>query len=79
MNKKETRHYLKCEAPICNDDPNPNYKDEVIWRPGEKVCKRGPFEKFQKMQIEINKAFKQGKFKNVDKWYTAKMLEEESI
>lgn len=79
MTKKENRHYLNCEAPICNDDPNTNYKNEVIWYPGERTCKRGPYKKFQKVQVEINKLVKKEKFKDVDKWYTAKMLEEDSI
>lgn len=73
------RHYLRCEAPICNDDPNLNYKMKVIWYAGEKICLRGPYKKFQKKQREINKLVAKGKFKNVDVPYTAHDLETRSI
>ncbi len=72
-------HYLKCEAAICTGDPNPNYKNEVVWCPGEELCKKGPYKKFQKKQIDINDCFKKGSFKNVDERYTAKELENRSI
>ena len=78
MSKKEP-HHLRCEAPICQGDPNPNYKDEVIWHPGEKVCMKKPYEKFQRKQLDINKWVKKGKFKNIDVAYTAKDLEEKLI
>lgn len=68
-------HHLICEAPICNDDPNSKYGNEVLWYPGEKVCKRKPYQLFQKRQLEINKLVKAGKFKNVDRAYTANELE----
>ena len=79
MSNKNTPHHLICEAPICNGDPNPNYKDEVIWWPGEIFCKRKPYEKFQEKQLEINKLVKSGKFKNVDTPYTARDLEEMTV
>lgn len=69
------RHYLICEAPICNDDRNQNYKKEIIWYPGEKICMRKPYEKFQRVQIEINDLVRKGKFRNIDKPYTAEDLE----
>lgn len=72
-------HYKTCEAAICQCDPNPNNKNEVIWRPGEGVCMKSPFEKFQKKQIEINKLVKKGTFKNMDEGYTANQLETMSI
>lgn len=72
-------HFLVCRAPICAGDPNPNFKIEVIWRPKESVCKQGPYTKFQKVQLEINELVKLGKFKNVDKAYTAKDLEDGSV
>lgn len=72
-------HHLLCEAPICQGDPNCNYKKEVVWIPGEIVCKRSPYQKFQKKQIEINKLVKKGKFKNIDKPYAAEDLETKSI
>ena len=67
-------HYLVCSAPICQDDPNPNYKNEVIWRPGEKVCKKTPYEEFQ-----INELVRKSKFKNMDHAYTASELENRSV
>ena len=73
------RHYLLCEAPICNDDPNPNYKKEVIWIPGELICKRRPPQKFQKKQAEINRCVAKGIFKHIDVPYTAYDLETRSI
>lgn len=72
-------HYLYCEAPICCDDPNPNYKNEVVWFAGELICKKGPFQKFQKVQTDINKCFKRGIFKNVDTPYTANDLDTRSV
>lgn len=72
-------HYSSCEAPICNEDTNPNYKKEVIWYPGEKICTRKPYEKFQRVQMEINNLVRKGKFRNIDKPYTAENLEGNSI
>ena len=72
-------HHLRCESPICNGDPNPNYKHEVLWYPGELVCKRGPFEPFQLQQLLINKEVKRGRFKNMDKAYTASELERDYL
>lgn len=73
------RHCLICEAPICNDDPEPNYKDKVIWRAGEIVCKRRPYEKYQLVQLRINRAIKWGRFKDVGKAFTANELEQSSL
>ena len=75
----ENKHFLICEASICAGDPNPKYKEEVIWWPGELICKKKPYEKFQKKQIDINYWVKQGKFKNLEKYYTANDLETRSI
>lgn len=75
----KNEHNLNCPAPICNCDPNPNYKDEVVWYPGEIICKKAPYQKFQKKQTEINKYVKKGKFKNLDVPYTAYDLENRSI
>ncbi len=74
-----TEHYLLCEAPICQGDPNPLYKIEVVWRPGELVCLKKPYTKFQKKQLEINKLVAEGKFKNMDVAYKAQDLETKSI
>jgi len=76
---KKIPHHIVCEASICNDDPNPTWKDDSVWIPGELICGKKPYKKFQKIQIEINKLIKQERFRNVDKRYTARMLEEDSI
>jgi hypothetical protein len=75
----KTKHYLICEAPICQGDINPHYKNEVIWYPGEKVCQKKPYQKFQRKQIDINKWVKNGTFKNIDQAYTAHDLETKLI
>ena len=72
-------HYLKCEAVICAEDPNPNYQDEVIWFAGEKVCKKGPYKKFQQKQVDINKWLEEGTFRKSEEPYTAYQLEHRSI
>jgi hypothetical protein len=72
-------HHLLCDAPICRDDPNPGYKNEVVARPGEKVCQKGPYLKFQKVQIDINNCVKDGTFRNMEQAYTANDLETRSI
>jgi len=72
-------HYLVCRAPICVRDPNPNYKEEALWYPGERVCKIAPYQKFQNKQIEINKLVKKEKFKHLYTSYTANELETKSI
>ena len=71
---KELKHLDNCSAPICSCDTNPNYKDEVIWYPGEQVCKHQPYELFQERQIELNALFRQGKCKP-ERFYTARDLE----
>lgn len=74
------RHYLTCSAVICNDDPNPFYRDHVIWWPGELICTRKPYEKYQQVQIRINKAIKDGKFKDKNIIpFTANELENSSF
>lgn len=73
--KNDNEHYLICNAPICQDDPNPNFKEEVIWLPGEKICREFPYEEFQKKQLSINILVKKGKFRNVETPYTAHELE----
>lgn len=69
------KHIDICDAPICVDDINKNYKDEVVWYAGEKVCTQTPHTKFQKKQLDINKWVAKGKFKNTDTAYTAHELE----
>lgn len=72
-------HFIICGAPVCAEDPNPNYKNEVVWWPGEKVCRKVPYEEFQKKQLSINMLVKKGKFKNAEMAYTAHKLETCSI
>ena len=75
----ENIHNLVCNTPICAGDPDRNFKTEVIWCPGEPVCKQVPHTKFQKKQIEINKLVELNKFRNIDRGYTANELEDNSI
>ena len=72
---RNINHHLNCEAAICSGDPNPNFKNEVVWYPGERICKRKPFQRFQRRQVEINKLVAKGKFKHLDTPYTARDLE----
>ena len=72
-------HYLVCEAAICAGDPNRTFKEEVLWYPGERVCKLAPYQKFQDKQIEINKLVKKEKFRHLYTSYTANELETKSI
>ena len=73
------QHHLICEAAICQGDSNLNYKNEVWWYPGEKVCKKGPYLNFQQKQSDINRWVIQGKFRNIDQAYTANDLETKLI
>lgn len=75
----EYKHYENCEASICQDDNNPNWKNETIWYPGEKVCTKSPHMKFQKKQLAINKEVEKGTFRNIEEPYTATDLETRSI
>lgn len=68
-----------CNAPICAGDENPNYKNEVVWYPGEPVCTGTPYQKFQLKQMAINRELKEGTFKNTDSPYTAFELETKCI
>lgn len=73
------KHQKVCNASICNCDQNKNYKKEVVWYPGEEVCQKTPYTKFQKKQLEINRDVKSGHFKHLDRCYTAHELETTSI
>ena len=70
-----SRHFDNCQAPICALDKNPNFKKEVIWYPGEIVCKYKPLQKFQKKQNNINNLLTIGKFRFKDTAYTVIRLE----
>ncbi|MFA6273627.1 MAG: hypothetical protein WC662_00520 [Candidatus Paceibacterota bacterium] len=72
-------HRENCEASICQDEIEPNWKNDRVWCPGEKICQKKPYQKFQKMQIEINKMVALGKFRNMDEGYTTHDLETKSI
>jgi hypothetical protein len=78
-------HHLDCEAPLCQSDPNQNWKHEVLWYPGERVCQKAPYQKFQKKQqfqkkqLDINFWVAQGKFRKTDIPLTADALENRSI
>lgn len=69
------KHYLECNAPICQDSIEPDFKNETIWYAGEEVCQKSPYQKFQKKQIDINKGVKAGTFRNTDVPLTAHDLE----
>jgi len=74
MQTKQQKHFLVCSAPICSCDPNPNYKKEAIWIPGEQVCRFKPYEKFQEKQLKINRKISLGKYK-VEQYFKASELE----
>ena len=59
-----TKHFDYCNAPICQEVDAP----EAIWYPGEDVCGKKPFEKFQMVQKKINKVGGRG-------WFTKGSLE----
>jgi hypothetical protein len=67
-----TKH--ECSAPICALDPNPNFKKEVVWVPGETICTNKPYQKFQEKQIRINELWRRKKYKKVE-GLTAEQLE----
>lgn len=69
------KHNLECGAPICAGDTNPQYKKEVVWHPGEVVCQKKPYQKFQRLQARINRYVQTGRFKHQDRYWTADMLE----
>ncbi len=72
-----TKHSETCSVPICADDTNPNFKSEVVWRPGEPICNKKPLQPFQKKQKDINNLVKKGtwKFRDEDDWFTVDDLE----
>lgn len=69
-------HFLECEAPICQDNLNPNAE---VWYASEAVCLKSPYKLFQKKQILINKEVTKGTFRHLDVAYTAHNLETRSI
>ena len=74
-----TKHFLNCPAPVCADDPNPEFMKEILWIPGEIVCGKKPLRKFQKKQLIINRELNKGTFKKWDEAFNAYSLEHASI
>lgn len=72
------KHYLLCQAPICADERNyedtPNWKDDLIWYPGEDVCGKTPFTRWQKRQSKINRMVAAGTFKHPERYFTVNTL-----
>lgn len=70
---KLIQHHLLCEANICADTrcyvDQPNWQKELTWFPGEAVCGKTPFTKWQKRQAKINRLHAKGLFKHGDKFY----------
>lgn len=52
-----------CSAPICAKDTAKGFRKDVIWYAGEEVCPSTPKERFQKVQLKINK--NQAEYKDV--------------
>lgn len=74
MNTME-EHWRKCEGAICKDDPTPDWKKNVVWYPGEPLCQKGPYSRWQKNQSKINRYLKKGRLTHPRTCYTAEMLE----
>jgi len=68
------KHFQICEAPMCMGDPTKNWKENVIWHPGEPVCQKRPFNKVQKRQAQINRWVKKGEFKYPELCFTYRKL-----
>ena len=73
MHENKQQHFINCSAPICSCDTNPDYKDEVVWCPGETICRFKPYQKFQEQQVKINELFRLSKFE--DGTFSANHLE----
>ena|SRR6185437_12149917 len=71
---KQTIHWKTCEAPICFDDTTPDWKQYVIWYPGEKICFFQGYEKVRQVQTSINDLLKQKRLKNPYQVFTFEML-----
>lgn len=63
-------HIDTCEAPICVE----NNDDKIVWLPSELICTKRPFNSVQKKQMRINRAVKDGTFRNIDVPLTLKDL-----
>lgn len=74
MNRFKNHDWENCPGAICEADPTPNWKDHVLWYPGEFICSRTPLSHAQKVQKRLNKLLAKGKLKNPYSCYTWKML-----
>lgn len=77
------KHWQICEAPICMDFScyvdQPNWKKEVLWYPGELVCKLAPYNHVQKIQNRINKLFDKKLLKFPERYFTYEMLSRKKV
>ena len=67
-------HYVNCNAPICAEDTNPNFRDEVVWHPDEEICKLKPTERWHKLQHSLVYLTSTGRFIDKGQGYTANEL-----
>lgn len=71
-------HWENCEASICQDkrayEENPEWEKTVAWYPGEPVCGKKPYTKWQKRQTRINRWVEAGKWKYPGLYFTAESL-----
>ena len=74
---KKTKHWDTCDAPICQDSMESDFKENVIWYPGEEVCYKKPYKLFQKVQVKIIALIKDCSEEEIEKMgcFTASMLE----
>jgi len=72
MISDKNKHFEKCEAPICFCAKEPN--NDVVWLPGEKVCKYPSTNIIQKRQTNINNLLAIGKLRRPDAEYTSLYL-----
>ncbi len=68
-------HYETCEAPLCAEDREPELADVRIWYPGEPVCGKRPYTRWQKAQRRINRRVEKGTFKYTQMYFTRPMLD----
>lgn len=64
------KHYLECNAPICAGYP----VDGLVWYPGEVICTKTPYKKWQRTQKKLAKLEKDNPGMT-DTFYTVEMLE----
>lgn len=57
-----SKHSDFCSAPLCQE----NCPVNAVWYPGEEVCLKQPYTKWQKKQLDINKWVSKGKYTNLE-------------